>query len=183
MGDTLSWGEKLDSFCKWVADASIDELKAWVKTNKSREWSYRDEFPIVNSEIRKRKASPTFQDLELKTINAKKREAGKLRLQARALGERASQILVEMTNLCSHPPEKVIEWYYIDSDVACCSVTQCTQCGLREEGSPTYILPRAKGRNYQEAYYTPADAKSSHTRTVTSSEREEVLQKKKKAKK
>lgn len=176
MGDTLSWGMKLDSFCDWAKNASTDELKRWLLDMKGREWVYRDEIPIVKNILKERKEKPSKRDLELKEIGAKMGAASKLRLRARNLSDQARALEIEATNLCSHPPEQVIKWYHLNYEQAYCSYQQCTQCGLREEGSTFYVLPPAKGKDYGkvDSLY-PEDAVKCYVRTVTSSEKDGAM--------
>ena len=92
MSDSLSWGSKLNTFAAWVKQAPVSEPKQWLSDLGNRQWAYQDEIPIVNAEIKLRRTSPSFRDLEEKAIAAKMKEAGKLRLRARSLGEKLHNV-------------------------------------------------------------------------------------------
>lgn len=179
MGDTLSWGMKLNSFCDWAKNASTAELKRWLLDVKDREWAYRDEIPIVKDILKERKEKPTKRDVETKLIGAKMGAASKLRLRARNLSDQARALEIEATHICSHPPKQVIKWYHLNYDQAYCSFQQCTQCGLREEGSVFYVLPPAEGKDYHKIdNLYPEEAVKCYVRTVTKAEQDEAMRQK-----
>jgi len=169
MSDTLTWGAKWETFSKWVDKATGDELKEWLGNIPiSREWAYKDEMNCVKNELKRRKSNPTPQDIALKAVRDKMKEAGKYRLRASHLVEKAQECVFEATLLCPHPPQKVVKWYYLNYEEAYCGFHQCLQCGLREEGSYSTIFT-SFGKDYGKILsgLFPDEAKDTYTRTAT----------------
>lgn len=169
-----------EQFINWASQCSIKTLQKWVEDAKHHEWAYRHEIMHVQSLIGSR-VSPEI--LELMSIEEKKAEAADLNAKADKIYEeylgfrrKAQQCILDITLSCSHPSDRVIQWYYIDSEIAHCTVTQCTQCGLREIGSPSFILPHENIVNYFKSKCEGPDiAISTYVRTATEEERNKAL--------
>lgn len=167
MSDTLSWGSKLKDFCKWVEGATSDDLKQWLKSVKGREWTYRDEIPIVKSALKTKFTPPSPQNINEVEVQKCMKKALRIRNKLNEYQQKYYDALKELTDTCIHPDDKIISWSETDiwGDVYC-GYSQCTQCGLRERGSYSVIFKMPVSRLSRR----PPEADRTFTRTISDDE-------------
>lgn len=162
------------NFYSWARGASISDLRDWLCDTPVADDNRTD--LILDLIEAHRSGVGVGEGFEIRMIVEKTKEACGLRSQARSLFEKAHALITEATYICSHPQEKIIRWGISGCD-GYASYSQCTQCGLRECGNPTYILPYPKGHNYCGGDTAPDEAKKTFSREVTNEEQEIAAQK------